>query len=90
MKNIRKDHDESIMRQQLFKNIASDIQLFKNVEEKERFLFVLGALITKIISLQKACEIMEIDREFFMKLLDLMSIEFSYLSVDDVEIEKSW
>ncbi|MBC8461027.1 MAG: hypothetical protein H8D67_23820 [Deltaproteobacteria bacterium] len=78
------------MRQQLFKNIASDIQLFKNVEEKERFLFVLGALITKIISLQKACEIMEIDREFFMKLLDLMSIEFSYLSVDDVEIEKSW
>ncbi len=90
MKTIRKAHDESIMRQQLFKNIASDIQLFKNVEEKERFLFVLGALITKIISLQKACEIMEIDREFFMKLLDLMSIEFSYLSVDDVEIEKSW
>jgi len=78
------------MTQQLFKTIASDIQLFKSVEEKERFLFVLGALISKIISLEKASEIMEMDREFFMKLLDLMGIDFSYLSDDDVEIEKSW
>jgi len=77
------------MRQQLFKTIASDIQLFKSVEEKERFLFVLGALISKIISLEKASEIMEMDREFFLKLLDLMSIDFSYSSDDDVEIEKS-
>ena len=82
--------EESIKRQQLFKSIASDIQLFKSVEEKERFLFVLGALISKIISLEKASEIMEMDREFFLKLLDLMGIDFSYLSDDDVEIEKSW
>ena len=78
------------MSEQLFKSIASNIQLFKSLEEKERFLFVLGALISKIISLQKASEIMEMDREFFLKLLDLMGIDFSYLSDDDAEIEKSW
>jgi len=82
--------EESIKRRQLFKSIAADIQLFKNVEEKERFLFVLGALISKVISLQKASEIMEMDRELFLKVLDLMGIEFSYLSEDDIENEKSW
>jgi len=74
----------------LFKPVALEIPLFKKIEQKEQFLFVLGALVTRLISLQKAAEIMQIEPDMFLKILELMGIEFSYLSEDDVLIEKDW
>jgi predicted HTH domain antitoxin len=76
--------------QEMLRGIASQVQLFNTIEQKEKFLFVLGALLSRLISLQKAAEIMEIEPEFFLELLDLMGIEFSYLSQPDVVIEKNW
>ncbi len=78
------------MNQQLTQTIASELQIFKTVEQKENFIFLLGALLAKLISLQKAAEIMEMEPEMFLQLLDLMKIEFSYLSEDDVSLEKNW
>lgn len=76
--------------QEIFRNIASEVQLFKDVEQKEKFLFVLGALVSRVISLKKASEMMEIEPELFLELLDLMGLEFSYLSQQDVALEKNW
>jgi predicted HTH domain antitoxin len=70
--------------------IASEIQLFQSVEQKENFLFLLGALLAKVISLKKAAEVMQLEPAEFLKILDLMGIEFSYLSEEDVALEKYW
>lgn len=75
---------------ELLKGIASEIQIFQDIEQKESFLFVLGALAARVISLKKAAEVMEVEPEVFVKLLDLIGFEFSYLSQEDVLIERSW
>lgn len=77
-----------MMKNVLFKPVALEVPLFKEIEQKEQFLFVLGALVTRLISLQKAAEIMEIEPDMFLKILELMGIEFSYLSENDVLIER--
>ena len=59
---------------ELFQGIASEIQIFQNIEQKESFLFVLGALAARVISLKKAAEVMEIEPEVFVKLLDLIGL----------------
>ena len=78
------------MNRELTKTIASELQVFKTVEQKENFLFLLGAVLAKVISLQKAAEVMEMEPEMFLQILDLMGIEFSYLSENDVALEKNW
>lgn len=70
--------------------IASEVQLFQSVEQKENFLFLLGALLARVISLKKAAEVMQLEPAEFLKILDLMGIEFSYLFEEDVALEKSW
>ena len=78
------------MNTEIFKGIASEVQIFQDIEQKESFLFVLGALAARVISLQKAAEVMEVEPEVFVKLLDLIGFEFSYLSQGDVLIERNW
>ncbi|WP_107806841.1 hypothetical protein [Nodularia spumigena] len=75
---------------EVLRNVASEIQLFNDIEQKETFLFVLGALFSRVISLRKAAEIMEIELDTFVELLDLMGLEFSYLMSGDVTIERNW
>jgi hypothetical protein len=79
-----------MMNTEIFKGIASDIQIFQDIEQKESFLFVLGALAARVISLKKAAEVMELEPEIFVKLLDLIGVEFSYLSQEHVLIERNW
>jgi hypothetical protein len=33
---------------------------------------------------------MEMDTEVFLKILELMGIDFSYLIVEDIALEKTW
>lgn len=73
-----------------FKEIASQVQLFQSIEQKETFIFIIGALTSRLISLHKAAEIMEMDTEVFLKILELMGIDFSYLTVEDIALEKTW
>ena len=70
--------------------IAVNVQIFPDVEQKERFLFVVGALTARVISLKKAAEVMELEVEVLLQLLELMGIEFSYLTNEDIALEKSW
>ncbi|MHC5829179.1 MAG: hypothetical protein ACYT04_78030 [Nostoc sp.] len=60
------------------------------MEQKETFLFVIGALFSRAISLKKAAEIMEIEPDTFIEVLDLMGLEFSYLTPQDISIERNW
>jgi predicted HTH domain antitoxin len=72
-----------------FQEIAAEIQLFDNIEQKEQFIFVVGALVSRIISLHKAAEVIEMDSEIFLKILELIGIDFSYLIREDIDREKN-
>jgi predicted HTH domain antitoxin len=78
------------MPQELLQNIATEIQLFNTLEQKENFLIVLGALTARLISLKKASEVLNLEPEVFLQILDLMGIKFSYLTEDDIAAEKTW
>jgi predicted HTH domain antitoxin len=78
------------MPQDLLQNIATEIQLFNTLEQKENFLIVLGALTARIISLKKASEVLNLETDTFLQILDLMGIEFSCLTEDDIAAEKTW
>jgi predicted HTH domain antitoxin len=78
------------MNKELSQTIASEVQLFQTIDQKENFLFLIGALLARVISLKRASEIMQLEPSEFLKILDLMGIEFSYLSEEDIELEKSW
>ncbi|NEP09752.1 MAG: hypothetical protein F6K14_05910 [Symploca sp. SIO2C1] len=78
------------MNKELTQTIASEVQIFQSIEQKENFLFLIGALLARVISLKKAAEIMELEPTELLKILELMGIEFSYLSEEDVALEKSW
>jgi len=60
------------------------------VDDREKLLGVVGALVLRKISLSKASEIMGMERERFLGLLDAMKLEYSYLKDQDVEVEKKW
>lgn len=72
------------------RSVASEIQLFNNIEQKETFLFVIGAFFSRVISLKKAAELMELEPDVFLEILDLMGLDFSYLTEQDIAIEKHW
>jgi hypothetical protein len=71
-------------------NIAVSLPVFTELEQKERFLFVLGALTARMISLRKAAEVMNLDEAELLQILDLLGIDFSYLKDEDIQREKNW
>jgi hypothetical protein len=79
-----------MVNKEVLRSVASEIQVFNDIEQKKTFLFVLGALFSRVISLKKAAEIMEIELDVFIELLDLMGLEFSCLTPQDVALEKNW
>ena len=74
---------------EVLKEIAANVQIFSDVEQKERFLFVVGALVSRLISLKKAAEIMGLEVEALLQILESMEIEFFYLTTEDIAIERS-
>ena len=52
------------------KEIASELPLFKTVNEREKLLGVVGVLVLRQISLSKAAGIMGMGKEAFTELLD--------------------
>ncbi|MGB3206949.1 MAG: hypothetical protein WBB28_18345 [Crinalium sp.] len=71
-------------------NIAATLPIFTDKQKKEQFLFILGALTLRLISLSKAAEVMNIDSEELLQILDLLGIDFSYLDEEDIEREREW
>jgi predicted HTH domain antitoxin len=78
------------MESSALKEIASGRPFFKTLNEREKLLGVMGALVLRQISLSKAAEIMGMGKEAFLELLDAMRVEFSYLEESDVETEVKW
>jgi hypothetical protein len=78
------------MNTQLVQKIANEIQMFQTIDQKQDFLFLLGALMTRVISLKKVSEEMNIEPDVLLKILDLMGIDFSYLTEEDIQTEKNW
>lgn len=72
------------------REIANELPFFKTVDDREKLLGVIGALVLRKISLGKASEIMGMERERFLGLLDAMKLEYSYLEDQDIDIEKKW
>ena len=72
------------------KEIARELPFFKTINEREKLLGVVGALVLRQLSLSKAAEIMGMGKEAFVELLDAMRVEFSYLEESDVETEVKW
>ena len=83
-------HHKFMTSKEVLRSVAAEIQLFNDIEQKETFLFVIGALFSRVISLKKAAEIMEIEPNVFLELLDIMNLEFSYLTPQDVAHELDW
>jgi len=59
------------------KEIASELPFFKTVNEREKLLGVVGALVLRQVSLSKAAEIMGMGKEAFLELLDAMRVELT-------------
>jgi predicted HTH domain antitoxin len=79
-----------MVNKEAWREIAANVQIFPNIEQKERFLFIVGALTARVISLKKAAEVMEIETETLLQLLETINIDFSYLTDEDIALEKSW
>lgn len=71
-------------------DVANELPFLKSAKDKEKMLSVVGALALRRISLDKAADIMKMQRDAFLTLLDMIGLDFSYLAHDDVEMEKNW
>lgn len=74
----------------VLKPIVAAVPLFRNIEDKEKFLIVVSALKLRLVSLAKASEIMHMTKTGFLELLESLDIDYSYLSETDIEVEKTW
>jgi predicted HTH domain antitoxin len=74
----------------ILKPIVESLPLFRNIEDKEKFLIVVSALKLRLLSFAKASEIMNMTKTGLLELLEALDIDYSYLSENDVEVEKSW
>ena len=72
------------------REIANELPFFKTVDDREKLLGAIGALVLRKISLSKASEIMGMEREGFLGLLDGMKLGYSYLEDQDIEVERKW
>ncbi len=94
MNYLRMNADESggiyNMQIDILKPIVEAVPLFRNIEDKEKFLIVVSGLKLRLISLAKASEIMNMTKTGFLELLEALDVDYSYLSDNDIEKEKIW
>ena len=63
-------------------NIIKEVPFFDNIEKKEKLIFVIGALITRLISLEKAAEIIGISKEVFLEILGSENLDGEKKTLD--------
>ncbi len=71
------------------REVANDLPFLKSGEDREKLLGVVGALVLRRISLDKAAEIMGMQKAAFLTLLETVGVDYSYLKREDLEAEKS-
>ena len=72
------------------REVAMDLPFQKSGEDREKLLGVVGALVLRRISLDKAAEIMGMQRERFLTLLETIGVNYSYLVQADLTEAESW
>lgn len=70
--------------------LIAETPFFQTIDRKETFLIVIGGLVARLISLEKAAELMDMSKDSLLGLLDSLGIEFSYLTETDIQSEKQW
>ena len=60
----------------VLKPIVEAVPLFRNIEDKEKFLIVVSALKLRLVSLAKASEIMHMT-----KIKDTISLSFIFITI---------
>ena len=67
-------------------SVVDEFPLFREREEKERFLLVLGLLASRTVTLGKAAEVLCMSRLEFSAVLRTIGFKYSYL--DEEELQK--
>ena len=72
----------------MLESIIRDVPIFKTLNKKQIFVEVMGALSLRLISLARAAEMMEMEKDQFLNLIENYGYEFSFLDKSDIEIER--
>ena len=78
------------MQNHSIQELADDLPFFRSIEHRERLLTVIGALALRRISIKKACEVLEMEKDALLSIFDAVGIEYSYLEDRDIPIEKHY
>ena len=68
--------------------LVFNFPLFKNYREKERFLKVVGLLVSHQITFEKAAELLGMRMEELAFLLDKLGVEYSLLDEEEARLER--
>jgi len=68
--------------------LVSNFPLFKDYREKERFLKVVGLLVSHQITFEKAAELLDMRLEELAFLLDKLGVEYSLLDEEEARLER--
>ncbi len=68
--------------------LVFNFPLFKNYREKERFLKVVGLLVSHQITFGKAAELLGMRMEELAFLLDKLGVEYSLLDEEEARLER--
>ena len=67
--------------------LVFNFPLFKDYREKERFLKVVGLLVSYQITFEKAAELLDMRLEELAFLLDKIGVEYSLLDEEEARLE---
>ncbi|EEB74444.1 hypothetical protein [Thermococcus sp. AM4] len=68
--------------------LVFNFPLFKDYREKERFLKVIGLLVSHQITFEKAAELLDMRLDELAFLLDKLGVEYSLLDEEEARLEK--
>ena len=68
--------------------LAFNFPLFKDYGEKERFLKVIGLLVSHQVTFEKAAELLNMKLDELAFLLDKLDLEHSFLDEEDARFER--
>ncbi|WP_297519237.1 hypothetical protein [Thermococcus sp.] len=68
--------------------LVFNFPLFKDYREKERFLKVVGLLVSHQITFEKAAELLDMRLEELAFLLNKLGVEYSLLDEEEARLER--
>ena len=69
--------------------LVFNFPLFKDYREKERFLKVIGLLVSHQVTFEKAAELLNMKLDELAFLLDKLGVEYSLLDSEEAELERN-